>query len=95
MGINEQRNFFDMKYMTEVVPGFINDFTIKATETVADIGIKSNLSPLERNCRFNDELPENMTIFKKYSQAACKFECMVSIRYLNLVKHFSKILIYL
>ena len=69
-----------MRYITELVPGYTNDFIVKATQTVADSDIKFKLLPLERNCRFDDELPENMTVFKKYSQAACKFECMISIR---------------
>ena len=29
----------------------------------------------KRNCRFSDEIPANLTIFKHYTQAICKFEC--------------------
>ena len=68
-----------MNYMTEVVPGFTNYFTIKPTQTVSSNDLKGHLSPLQRSCRFNDEIPNNMTLFKNYSKAACQFECMISI----------------
>ena len=78
MGINEPRNFFDMSFMTELVPGFSNYFTIKPTGTDADSNIE-DISPLHRNCRFGNEMPDNMTLFKTYSKAACQFECMIDI----------------
>ena len=87
MGINEPHNFFDMRFMTEVIPGFVNSFTIKPTKIIATNDIR-DLSPLERKCRFDDEKPDNMTLFKKYSNAACKFECMVSMRYYAVFKCF-------
>ena len=68
-----------MSFTTELVPGYINSVTVKPTETVSSQAIKE-LSPLERNCRFNDEMPSNMTLFKNYSKAACKFECMIAYR---------------
>ena len=81
--------------MTEVVPGYINYVTIKPTEIVGSNDIKEKLTPLQRNCRFSDELPENMTLFTKYSMEGCKFECMISIRYqhstdFNLEKKLTK-----
>ena len=69
-----------MNYIIEVVPGFINHITVKPTEIEANGDIKHELTPLERNCRFSDELPDNMTLFANYSLEGCKFECMVSIR---------------
>ena len=74
----EPRNFFNVHYMTELVPGFTNEFSIKPTRTQASVDIK-DVSPLRRNCRFGNELPENMTLFKNYSMAACQFECMIDI----------------
>ena len=79
MGINEPKNFFDMNFMTQLVPGYFNMVTIKATKTEASSDIK-DISPLHRNCRFGNELPDNMTLFKNYSMAACQFECMIGIR---------------
>ena len=66
--------------MTELVPGFINYFTVKPIATIADNDMKDKLSPHQRNCRFSDEMPPNMTLFKNYSKAACIFECLIMIR---------------
>ena len=66
--------------MTRIEPGFLNQFTIKPTEISANDNLKQTLTPLERNCRFKDEMPSNMTLFQHYSMAACQFECMVTIR---------------
>ena len=63
--------------MKELVPGFVNEFTIKATRTLASVTIR-DVSPLCRNCRFDNEMPENMTLFTNYSMSACQFECMLS-----------------
>ena len=81
IGINEPNNFFDMSYMTELMPGHTNYFTIKPIATIADDGMKDKLSPHQRNCRFSDEMPQNMTLFKNYSKAACMFECLIMIRW--------------
>ena len=81
IGINEPKNFFDMSQMTELMPGHTNYFIVKAIATIADEGIKEKLSPHQRNCRFSDEMPPNMTLFKNYSKAACMFECLIMIRY--------------
>ena len=35
-----------------------------------------NLSPGERNCKFEDEIG-NLKMFKYYTQEACEFECMI------------------
>ena len=78
IGIYEPRNFFDVNFMTELVPGYINEITIKPTKTDASKDIE-DVSPLRRNCRFSHELPKNMTLFKNYSMAACQFECMINV----------------
>ena len=69
-----------MSYMTELMPGHTNYLTVKPIATIADSGIKEKLSPNQSNCRFGDEVPSNMTLFKNYSKAACMFECLVMIR---------------
>ena len=56
-------------------------FSIRPLKVETDPNTRSGLTPLQRNCRFSDELPENMTLFTKYSMEGCKFECMISIRY--------------
>ena len=69
-----------MRYMIELVPGYTNEITVKPTKTLADSSIENSLTPQQRQCRFGNEMPDNMTLFKHYSKAACDFECRVSIR---------------
>ena len=66
--------------MIELVPGYTNEITVKPTKTIADSSIKNSLTPQQRQCRFSDEIPDNMTLFKHYSKAACDFECRITIR---------------
>ena len=79
IAIGESKNMFNAFFMKELVPGFVNEFTIKPTKTKANRNIK-NVSPLHRNCRFDDELPEDMVLFQKYSPTGCRFECMFQFR---------------
>ena len=53
--------------------GYITDLFVSPLQFMASEDIRK-LSLEQRNCRFNDELPENMTIFREYSQAACEME---------------------
>ena len=55
--------------------------TIKPVRVVSDENVKTSVEPLSRNCRFNDEIPENMTLFKSYSMVGCRFECMARYSY--------------
>ena len=80
IGINPPGIFFDMFSATKLLPGHHTTFSIKPTKIVADESLRDTLSPLQRNCRFEDEMPNNMTLFTNYSMAACQFECMISIR---------------
>ena len=48
---------------------------------VKPVGLKSNedlrgLSLTERKCRFGDEVPDEMILFKNYSRQSCMFDCM-------------------
>ena len=47
-----------------------------------DPELKTKIEIHKRNCRFSDEIPQNMTMFNKYSASACKFDCMMRYRYL-------------
>ena len=80
VGINPPSMFFNMLSAIKLLPGHHTIFSIKPTKIVADKNLEYDLTPLERNCRFQDEIPDNMTLFTNYSMAACQFECMISIR---------------
>ena len=72
--------FFDMMYASKLYPGYNEIFSIRPTQIDVDDHLRHDLTPSERNCRFHDEMPNNMTLFKNYSMAGCQFECMLSIR---------------
>ena len=80
LGINPPGMFFDMTKASKLLPGHQTIFEIKPTKVITDKNLRHDLTPLQRNCRFSDEIPDNMTLFNNYSMAACKFECMLSIR---------------
>ena len=72
--------FFDMTNPIKLMTGHHNIFSTIPSKIVAEESLKNSLLPLDRHCRFHDEMPENMTLFSNYSMAACQFECMISIR---------------
>ena len=78
LGINSPHTFFDMAEARKVNAGRHTTFSIKPFKVVTDETI--GLTTLQRNCRFHDEIPDNMTLFNNYSMAACKFECILMIR---------------
>ena len=80
IGINPPGMFFDMLSASKLYPGYHEIFSIRPTQVDVDENLRYDLTPTERNCRFHDEMPNNMTLFKNYSRAACQFECMLSIR---------------
>ena len=80
IGINPSGMFFDMLSASKLYSGYHKTFSIRPTQVVTDEHLRQDLSPSERNCRFHDEMPDNMTLFKNYSMAACQFECLLSIR---------------
>ena len=84
LGINSPQAFFDMTEARKVNAGRHTTFSIKPLKVGTDANTKSGLTPLQRNCRFHDEIPENMTLFNSYSMAACKFECILTIRYVSM-----------
>ena len=78
--------FFDMMYASKLYPGYHEEFLIRPTHVDVDDHLKQDLRPSERNCRFHDEIPNNMTLFKNYSMAGCQFECMLLIRQVCLLR---------
>ena len=80
IGINPSNMFFDMTNAIPLLTGHLNIFSTTPSEIVAEESLRRSLLPLDRHCRFHDEMPENMTLFSNYSRAACQFECMISIR---------------
>ena len=83
LGINSPQAFFDMTEARKVNAGRHTTFSIKPLKVGTDANTRSGLTPLQRNCRFHDEIPENMTLFNSYSMAACTFECILTIRYVQ------------
>lgn len=77
IGINNADDAFNMR--AEVVKaeiGKLTEILVTPTQYLAS----SNIRPLDleiRQCRFRDEVQENMTIFKYYTQSACQFECLL------------------
>ena len=80
VGINPPGMFFDMLSASKVYPGYHKIFSVRPTQVDVDKPLRHDLTVKERHCRFHDEMPNNMTLFKNYSRAACQFECMLSIR---------------
>ena len=80
IGINPPNMFFDMTNAIKLMIGHQNIFSTIPSEIVAEESLKNSVLPLDRHCRFHDEMPENMTLFSNYSMGACQFECMISIR---------------
>ena len=52
----------------------------KPIQTKSDDDIKS-VDVDRRPCRFDDEVPDDMVLFKKYTKQACLFECLYKYRY--------------
>ena len=65
----------------EVESGAKVEITIWPTVIKMDAKMKSLLTIEQRKCRFPDEIPENLTLFTKYSTSACSFDCMLKYRY--------------
>ena len=65
----------------EIESGTKVELTIWPTVIKMDTKMKSLLSIEQRKCRFSDEIPENLTLFKAYSTSACSFDCMLKYRY--------------
>lgn len=77
LGINSANDFFDMtSNPTLIQRGYKTRITVKPLSVVSDSNTES-LSVADRKCRFENELPENMTFFKTYSLSSCMFDCML------------------
>ena len=77
IGINAKNDFFDMISSPIVLrQGYKTVITVKPAFVDSDTNLLEAVKPVDRKCRYDVEVPENMTMFKKYSMAACKFECM-------------------
>ena len=76
LGITSPDEFFDIgQEYIHIQPGTINVIRVKPSQLVSTDDIKS-VSIAARNCRFEDEIPENMTMFQSYLRKACLFDCM-------------------
>ena len=54
---------------------------VRPIQTKSDDDIKS-VDVDRRPCRFDDEVPDDMVLFKKYTKQACLFECLYKYRYI-------------
>ena len=52
---------------------------VEPIQLESDDSIRS-VSIEKRKCRFEDEVPEDMPMFKIYSRNACLFNCMYQFR---------------
>ena len=77
LSINPANGFFDMmSNPTLIMRGYKTIITVKPISVVSDTNIK-DLPVSSRKCRFEHEIPENMTFFKSYSVSSCNFDCML------------------
>ena len=85
MGTSAAEEFFDidMAYDAEVQSGYKTIIKVYPSVMKMDPELKTKIQIEKRNCRFSDEIPENMTMFTTYSASACKFDCMMRYRYVN------------
>ena len=68
LGLNKENEPFEMlSKPTLIQRGFTTIINVKPTSFVTDIALKNKLDPSRRNCRFDDEMPQNMSLFQKYS----------------------------
>ena len=80
VSINAPDEFYNViRNSIDVEPGTEMLVRVKPVQLVSEESIRSE--PIEqRKCRFEDELPEYMPIFKVYSRNACLFNCMYKFR---------------
>ena len=82
VGVSAAEEFFDidMGYDVEIQNGYINIIKMYPSVMKMDPELKTKIEIHKRNCRFSDEIPQNMTMFNQYSASACKFDCMMRYR---------------
>ena len=80
LAINSPDEFFDIgQEYIHIQPGTINVIRVKPSQLVSSDDVKS-VNIAARKCRFEDEIPENMTMFQSYSRKACLYDCMFQYR---------------
>ena len=74
-------SYFDVNFNpTKILMGHK---TLIKVEPITELVSNEDIRYLDvdvRKCRFEDEVPENMVLFKKYSSSGCKFQCMFDFR---------------
>ena len=81
ISLNAPDTFFYMNSPSAITrSGYKTIITLKPTgfETLLT---EDELSIDKRKCRFSHEVPENMTLFKRYTKNGCHFECIAEYRY--------------
>ena len=77
IGINSAQESFNMRSETIIADiGKVTEILVTPAQYLAS----DNIRPLDirtRACRFADELPEEMKMFKYYSQVGCHYECLL------------------
>ena len=71
------QKYFNMMTNVKIKRGFKTTLTISISNVIEpDSDMKHLLSIEQRECRYSEEVPSNMTLFNEYSQSGCIFECM-------------------
>ena len=80
IGISSPHDYFDVFSNPVIVQrGYKTVVKIKPTTMTSDSNIV-NLDIYKRRCVADGEMPNQLKLFKEYSAAACKFECMYKFR---------------
>ena len=83
-GVSNGQGFLDVNLNPITLSrGYKTTISVHPTSIISEEGIRS-LSIEKRNCRFEDEVPDEMNLFKKYTPSACRFQCMLDFRYFSL-----------
>ena len=53
---------------------------VEPVELISEKAVGLDVELDKRQCRMDSEMPEDMTMFKKYSRNACLFNCMHDYR---------------
>ena len=73
VGISDNNNYFDMKSIGKLIkPGYQIIWKVQAMEIVPSEDLR-DVPVNKRKCRFDDE-NEDLVIFEKYSQTACRIK---------------------
>ena len=80
ISINTPDEFYNvLQNSIDIEPGTEMLIRVQPVQLESEDGIRSE--PIEqRKCRFEDEVPKDMPLFKIYSRNACLFNCMYQFR---------------